>query len=88
MFPARLFDSSRYPRYANASCASLTPRPGILIARGRLLEVSVAEGTSITPGVGERAPNFELPDERGRPFVLAREAAKGPVVLVFYRGDW
>lgn len=41
-----------------------------------------------TLALGEKVPNFELPDENGEPYDLAREAAKGPIVLVFYRGDW
>ncbi len=48
----------------------------------------MTEKTGTTPATGEGAPNFELPDQHGRPFGLAREAAQGPIVLVFYRGDW
>jgi peroxiredoxin Q/BCP len=33
--------------------------------------------------VGSRAPDFELPDETGRPVHLAERLAEGPVVLVF-----
>jgi peroxiredoxin len=36
----------------------------------------------------EKAPDFELPDERGRPWRLAEKLREGPVLLVFYRGDW
>ena len=54
----------------------------------RNLEVHVAEKTGTTPVVGETVTNFELPDEQGRPFNLARELEGGPIVLVFYRGDW
>ncbi|QIN78612.1 redoxin domain-containing protein [Rubrobacter marinus] len=52
------------------------------------MEVRVTEKLGTTPAVGEKVPNFELPDERGRPFNLARELEEGPIVLVFYRGDW
>jgi hypothetical protein len=38
--------------------------------------------------VGERFPDVVLPDERGEPFDLRSELAKGPLMLVFYRGDW
>ena len=38
--------------------------------------------------VGERFPAFILPDERGEPFNLGSELAGGPLMLVFYRGDW
>jgi hypothetical protein len=39
-------------------------------------------------GVGERFPDVVLPDERGEPFDLRSELAKGPLMVVFYRGDW
>jgi cytochrome oxidase Cu insertion factor (SCO1/SenC/PrrC family) len=38
--------------------------------------------------VGERAPDFTLPDAGGRPVTLADFRGKKPVVLVFYRGYW
>ena len=37
-------------------------------------------------GVGEKAPAFRLPDEKGREVTLL--ASPGSKVLVFYRGDW
>jgi AhpC/TSA family len=36
----------------------------------------------------DRAIDFELPDPEGKPWALADHLAGGPVVLVFYRGDW
>ena len=38
--------------------------------------------------VGERPPDFTLPDAAGRPVTLADYRGKKPVVLVFYRGYW
>jgi hypothetical protein len=38
--------------------------------------------------VGERAPDFTLPDATGRPVSLADYRGKKPVVIVFYRGYW
>src|SRR5262245_20363774 len=38
--------------------------------------------------VGERAPDFALPDAAGRTVALADYRGKKPVVLVFYRGYW
>lgn len=38
--------------------------------------------------VGEKAPDFTLPDAYGEPVNLAEQLKKGPVVLVFYRGAW
>ena len=34
------------------------------------------------------APGFTLPDATGQPISLAELLAAGPVVLVFYRGNW
>jgi peroxiredoxin len=38
--------------------------------------------------VGERAPDFELPDAYGEPVRLSELLEAGPVVLTFYRGSW
>ena len=38
--------------------------------------------------VGDRAPDFELPDANGTPVRLSRLLPSGPVVLSFYRGVW
>ncbi|PYM45918.1 MAG: hypothetical protein DME14_19470 [Candidatus Rokuibacteriota bacterium] len=38
--------------------------------------------------VGERPPDFTLPDATGRPVSLEDYRGKKPVVLVFYRGYW
>jgi hypothetical protein len=38
--------------------------------------------------VGERAPDFTLPDALGRAVSLEDYRGKKPVVLVFYRGYW
>ena len=40
------------------------------------------------PGVGDIAPEFELPDQQGRMVSLSGLRAKGPVVLTFFRGNW
>ena len=36
----------------------------------------------------DKATDFELPDDHGRPWRLGESLAEGPVLLVFYRGDW
>ena len=38
--------------------------------------------------MGDRAPDFTLPDATGRPVSLADYRGEKPVVLVFYRGYW
>jgi thioredoxin-dependent peroxiredoxin len=41
-----------------------------------------------TPGVGEIAPDFELPDSTGTPRRLSGLVAAAPRILIFYRGHW
>jgi peroxiredoxin len=40
------------------------------------------------PKAGDRAPDFTLPDQLGRQVSLAGELQQGPVLLIFYRGEW
>ena len=46
-----------------------------------------ASGAAGLP-IGERAPDFTLPNQVGKTVRLADRLAKGPVVLSFYRGEW
>jgi peroxiredoxin len=39
-------------------------------------------------GIGEKAPDFTLPDAKGGHVRLADRLAEGPVVITFYRGSW
>lgn len=36
----------------------------------------------------DAAPDFTLTDQTGQPVTLSAEVARGPVLLVFYRGHW
>ncbi len=38
--------------------------------------------------VGDRAPDFALPNGDGKLVTLSEFTARAPVVLVFYRGFW
>lgn len=38
--------------------------------------------------VGDRAPDFELPDASGKTVKLSELLARGPVVVTWYRGGW
>ena len=38
--------------------------------------------------IGERAPDFALPNQRGETVRLSERLSRGPVVLNFYRGVW
>jgi peroxiredoxin len=52
--------------------------------------VAQVDASGAVPGlaVGELAPDFTLPDARGRAVSLRERLSDGPVVLVFYRGEW
>jgi len=52
--------------------------------------VAEVESSGVARGlaVGDKAPNFTLPDALGRSVSLADELSNGPVVLAFYRGEW
>jgi peroxiredoxin len=47
-----------------------------------------ASGAVARLAVGEHAPEFSLPDAFGRAVSLRERLSAGPVVLVFYRGEW
>lgn len=38
--------------------------------------------------IGERAPDFALPNQRGETVRFSERLSAGPVVLSFYRGVW
>jgi peroxiredoxin len=38
--------------------------------------------------LGQKAPDFDLPDSQGRSISLGALLSTGPVVLTFYRGSW
>jgi hypothetical protein len=40
------------------------------------------------PKVGEKAPDFTLPDSQGRPVSLSGVSGSSWVLLIFYRGYW
>jgi hypothetical protein len=51
--------------------------------------VSPPAGKRITSlKVGDKAPEFALPNGDGKLVVLSEYTARSPVVLVFYRGFW
>lgn len=53
-----------------------------------LFVMSVQPEAPNAPAVGERIADFTLPNQEGRPVSLASLHAKGPALLVFYRGHW
>ncbi len=69
------------------SKSSPPPEVAAIMQRSRddLAKSGLAEKV---PGVGERAPEFVLPNIYGDQVNSARIIEKGPLVLHFYRGGW
>lgn len=72
----------------NQAIASQAPPElldGFAGAAGRLDAVDFA---GRAPKVGDQAPDFGLPDHDGEAVYLSALLRRGPVVLIFYRGEW
>ena len=50
--------------------------------------VAAKPGTSVKLKVGDKAPDFALPNGDGKLVLLSEYTQKSPLVLVFYRGFW
>ena len=57
----------------------------MLDATRRLADTGIAQNSL---QVGQKAPDFNLPNVKGEPVNLHSLLEKGPVVLNFYRGGW
>jgi AhpC/TSA family len=44
--------------------------------------------SAAAPRVGQKAPDFTLPDQNGRPVALADLISGKGALLIFYRGHW
>jgi len=67
--------------------ASRNRTPEIVAILKRGTETVKASGVAGLQ-IGERAPDFALPNQRGETVRLSDRLSKGPVVLSFYRGVW
>ena len=72
----------------NAALAEQAPAE-LLEGFGRIrADQAAVDYAARAPKVGDRAPDFTLQDPLGRQVSLAGELEQGPVVLIFYRGEW
>ena len=62
-----------------------TPEVTAIIRKG-IEDVRAAGVAGLS--IGERAPDFVLPNQRGEIVRLGDRLSRGPVVLDFYRGVW
>ena len=53
-----------------------------------VITMAVAAASSRALRAGSIAPDFRLPDHRGRQFSLQEISASGPAIVHFYRGSW
>jgi hypothetical protein len=67
--------------------ASRNRPPEIVAILKRGIEAVKASGAAGLQ-IGDRAPDFALPNQRGEMVRLSDRLARGPVVLSFYRGVW
>lgn len=72
-----------HARLADQAPAALLD--GFAAAAQRLDAVDFA---ARAPKVGDEAPDFALPDQHGDEVWLSALLRGGPVVLIFYRGEW
>jgi peroxiredoxin len=71
-----------------AGMAKAVP-PDVIAVLGAELKKSAESGIAKKAlQVGEKAPDFSLPDARKQEISLAGLLARGPAVVTFYRGGW
>lgn len=58
------------------------------IMRRAVAEVRASGILHRIPKVGDRAPEFALPNQAGQLVALQDRLTRGPVVLSFFRGRW
>jgi hypothetical protein len=63
-------------------------RPPEIVAILKRGTKTVRESGAAGLQIGERAPDFALPNQRGETVRLSDRLSGGPVVLSFYRGVW
>jgi hypothetical protein len=63
-------------------------RPPEIMAIVRRGNEYVKESGASGLRIGEHAPDFTLPNQRGETVKLSARLSRGPVVLNFYRGVW
>jgi peroxiredoxin len=68
--------------------ATVLPAAAAQTIDGGITTVEASGQASRVLQAGQVAPNFTLPSATAEPVALAQLLQQGPVVLVFYRGNW
>jgi peroxiredoxin len=66
----------------------IIPKAALKILDAATAELAASGAAGQALRAGDLAPDFILPNADGRSVRLYSELERGPVVLVFYRGDW
>ena len=71
-----------------AEYTARAPAEVLALIEGAIKEVADSGAVGKAVKVGQAAPDFSLPDAKGVSTSLSALLAKGPVVMVWYRGEW
>jgi len=71
-----------------AACARDWPPDAFALVNQTLADLAQTGIQEAVLQAGDVAPSFTLPDQEGRLVHSHELLAKGPLVLVFYRGMW
>jgi peroxiredoxin len=66
----------------------IIPKPALAVMDAETSRLAASELAAHALKVGDTAPDFILPDAHGLPVRFRSLFARGPVVVVFYRGGW
>ena len=88
MEPASEFDLRQELERISTDFRAKAPSEVVDVMRKATEELLASGIVNRVLPVGAKAPEFTLPNAVGRPYVLADAAARGPVVVTFYRGAW
>lgn len=65
-----------------------TPKEMVELFISKTQELAKSGVVESSIKIGDKAPDFTLPDADGSTIQLSELLKKGPVVLTFYRGGW
>ena len=71
-----------------AKFKEMAPPERIAVAENAISEVADSGILDRAINLGDKAPDFTLPDALGNSVSLYEQLAKGPVILTWYRGSW
>ena len=66
----------------------MAPPERVAAAEGAIADVADSGILDKAINLGDKAPDFTLPDALGNSVSLYEQLAKGPVILTWYRGSW